>query len=222
MNPDEKKQHIKQLWNKARRYNNKLRFQARLQKMTESNLKEMMIDDINEEAEEEASHTESQPKLKWYLIDRDRTFCKVWNFMITMLIIYSLVVSPYVVVFPTVYEWCDNKDGIDKESEGCTGTIKWNETLRKIELAFDIIFFIEILLNFVKRSRAYQNINQIANNYLLGHFIFDVIATLPCLLMGETIDYYTLKFFRIIHVPRLTQPLQVILGCALQKYSKKR
>ena len=44
-----------QLWQKARRYNNKLRFQARLQKMAESNLKEMMIDDINEDANEDST-----------------------------------------------------------------------------------------------------------------------------------------------------------------------
>lgn len=60
MTAEEKKAHIDQLWNKARRYNNKLRFQARLQKMTESNLKEMMIDDINEEAEDETTTTEPQ------------------------------------------------------------------------------------------------------------------------------------------------------------------
>ena len=66
-----------------------------------------MIDDINEEAEEETTQTESQPKLKWYLIDKERTFCKVWNFMITMLIIYNLFVTPFIVVFPTVYEWCE-------------------------------------------------------------------------------------------------------------------
>jgi len=58
MSPEEKKAHIDGLWNKARRYNNKLRFQARLQKMTESNLKEMMIDDINEEAEDETATLE--------------------------------------------------------------------------------------------------------------------------------------------------------------------
>ena len=53
MTPEQKKERIQQLWSKARRYNNKLRFQARLQKMAESNLKEMMIDDINEDADEE-------------------------------------------------------------------------------------------------------------------------------------------------------------------------
>ena len=47
MTDQEKKDRIRDLWDKARRYNNKLRFQARLQKMAESNLKEMMIDDIN-------------------------------------------------------------------------------------------------------------------------------------------------------------------------------
>jgi len=94
------------LWNKARRYNNKLRFQARLQKMAESNLKEMMIDDINEEADEEIQSIENQPKLKWYLIDTERTFCKVWNFIITLLTIYSLFVVPYMLVFDQVYEPC--------------------------------------------------------------------------------------------------------------------
>jgi hypothetical protein len=55
MSPEMRKARIDHLWNLARRYNNKLRFQARLQKMTESNLKEMMIDDINDDAEEDTT-----------------------------------------------------------------------------------------------------------------------------------------------------------------------
>jgi hypothetical protein len=31
-----------------------------------------------------------------------------------------------------------------------------------------------------------------------------------------------LKLLRLIHVPRLTQPLNITLHCVLQKYSKKR
>ena len=77
-----------------------------MQKMAESNLKEMMIDDINEEADEEIQSIENQPKLKWYLIDTERTFCKVWNFMITILTIYSLIVVPFILVFKDVYEYC--------------------------------------------------------------------------------------------------------------------
>lgn len=71
--------------------------------MAESNLKEMMIDDINEDANEENQINDNQQKLKWYLIDTERTFCKLWNFMITCLIIYSLFVTPFVMVFPDVY-----------------------------------------------------------------------------------------------------------------------
>ena len=58
MTPEQKKKRMTELWKKAQRYTNKLRFQARLQKMAESNLKEMMIDDINEDVNEEVQHTE--------------------------------------------------------------------------------------------------------------------------------------------------------------------
>jgi len=223
MTTEERKAHIDQLWNKARRYNNKLRFQARLQKMTESNLKEMMIDDINEEAEDETTTTEPQQKLKWYLIDKERTFCKVWNMMITLLLIYNLFVAPFVLVFMEVYEWCEEPNGnISPASDECKGKNVKHETLYKIELAFDIIFLIEIILNFFKRSRTEPTLYLIAYNYILGYFFFDVIATIPCLFMGEPIKFYILKLFRMVHVLRITQPLHLVLGCALQKYSKKR
>ena len=66
----------------------------------------MMIDDINEEAEEETATNEPQQNLKWYYIEKERTFCKVWNMLITLLLIFNLFVTPYVKVFPEVYEWC--------------------------------------------------------------------------------------------------------------------
>ena len=72
--------------------------------MAERNMKEMMIDDINEDANEDSTVNENQPKLKWYLIDTERTFCKVWNFLITILTIYSMFVAPFVIVFPDVYQ----------------------------------------------------------------------------------------------------------------------
>ena len=86
--------------------------------MAESNLKEMMIDENNEEAEEEIQSVESTPKLKWYLIDTNRTFCKLWNFMITILTIYSLVITPFILVFPEVYEYCI--PGAEKGEKACT------------------------------------------------------------------------------------------------------
>lgn len=81
---------------------------------------------------------------------------------------------------------------------------------------------IEICLNFVKKTRAHKDVESIGYNYLTGYFIFDVVATLPGLINNESLDYYYLKGLRLVHVYRLTQPLQILLSCALQKYSKKR
>jgi hypothetical protein len=149
--------------------------------------------------------------------------------MITLLLIYNLFVAPYVLVFMEVYEWCQEKkpDGEEykpyyDECEANGHIAGKNDTLYKIELAFDIVFLIEIILNFFKRSRTEPTLYLIAYNYLLGYFFFDVIATLPCLFMGEPSKFYVFKLFRMVHVLRITQPLHLVLGCALQKYSKKR
>ena len=40
---------------------------TKLGKMSENKLREMMIDDINEEDDDEI-RTESMPKLKWYML----------------------------------------------------------------------------------------------------------------------------------------------------------
>lgn len=94
--------------------------------------------------------------------------------------------------------------------------------MKKIELVIDIIYLIEIILNMLKKTRAHKEIEAIAQNYVMGYFWFDVAGTIPELVMGEGFQFYWLKAFRMVHVYRLTQPLQLLLGCALQKYSKKR
>ena len=219
MSEKEKKERVEQLWIKARRYNNKLRFQARLQKMAESNLKEMMIDDINEDANEDSTVNENQPKLKWYLIDTERTFCKVWNFLITILTIYSMFVAPFVIVFSDVYQ---DYDEVKKEyftNEDKSG----QKRLQNIERAIDIIYLFEIILNFVKRTRALKKFQTISINYLTSYFIFDFIGTVPELIFfDEGFKFYFLKIFRLIHFMRLVKPLELLLGCLLQKHSKKR
>ena len=97
--------------------------------MAESNLKEMMIDDINEDAEEENQIIDNMPKLQWYLIDTERTFCKVWKFLITWLTIYSLFLAPYIIVFSCTFScyMCDNY--CDKGPDQCE-----NDELAKQEL----------------------------------------------------------------------------------------
>ena len=73
--------------------------------MAESNLKEMMIDDINNDENNDSSYSNdnSSVMIPWYLIDTDRTFCKTWNFLITILTIYNMFVCPFIMVFPGFY-----------------------------------------------------------------------------------------------------------------------
>ena len=76
---------------------------------------------------------------------------------------------------------------------------------------------IEIVLNFVKKTRAHKDLKSISTNYVTGYFIFDVVATVPGLFYHyrQVLDYYPLKILRIVHVQRLTEPLQLLLHCAL-------
>lgn len=96
---EQQKKKIENWWAKVRRYNNKLRLQARLQKMAEQNLREMMIDDIQDDEEDDNTAEDQQTKIKWYLIDSDNTFCKTWDMLITFVTIYNLFVVPIVIVF---------------------------------------------------------------------------------------------------------------------------
>ena len=217
LSPEEKKMRIEQLWQKARRYNNKLRLQARLQKMAEQNLREMMIDDINDDDDDESQVVDNQPKIRWYLIDTEKNPCKVWDFTITLLIIYNLIVSPYIAVFPDVY--MKEKDGKWTRDS----SIQSQDTLYKIELAIDIIWVFEVAINFVKYSRAHKDFSSISINYLTGYFIFDFLGTIPCLIFfNEEYPYYWFKVFRFAHFFRLTIPLRYFMHWALSKYSKKR
>lgn len=97
------------------------------------------------------------------------------------------------------------------------------DTLYKIELAIDIIWVIEVTINFVKYSRAHKDFSSISLNYLSGYFIFDFLGTIPCLIFfNEEYPYNWFKVFRFAHFFRLTIPLRYFMHWALSKYSKKR
>lgn len=134
-----------------------------------------------------------------------------------MLIIYNLVVFPYIVVFSDIYMTCDKVTG-ECERVGAV-----QENLYKIELSIDIIQVFEIVINFVKYSRAHKDFTSISLNYLTGYFVFDFIGTIPCLIFfNESWPYYWFKAFRFAHFFRLTIPLRYFMHWALSKYSKKR
>ena len=75
--------------------------------MAESNLKEMMIDDIADDIDEHSQLIDNKQRIEWYLIDSDRTTCRVWNALITCQIIYTLIMTPFIIVFPDIYQTCN-------------------------------------------------------------------------------------------------------------------
>jgi hypothetical protein len=202
MTKDQQKRRVQHLWNKARSFSNKLRLQARLQKMADQNLREMMIEDIQDQDDDDSQTIDNQQKIKWYLIDTERTFCKVWNQIITFVTIYNLCMTPFILVFPEIYTKCKDlgEDDLpiglnanmiknDREKLCPSGTYGPNDksqnTLKNIELTIDIIYTIEILFCFVKRTMSKRDITSIATSYLKTYFVFDIIATLPNLLFFE-------------------------------------
>lgn len=186
----------------------------------------MMIDDIQDEEEDDIHTMESQQQIAWYLIDTERTFCKVWdNFVVTLISIYTFVVTPVILVFPQIYTSC----ATELDSNGACPDNNYihktsaQQNLKNIELAIDIIYTIEIMFCFVKRTLSRRDIHSISVYYLKTFAIFDAIATFPeMIFFNEGRDFYFLKVFRFAHLYRLPIPLQQFMKCIMSKYSKKR
>lgn len=64
--------------------------------------------------------------------------------------------------------------------------------------------------------------NPIVINYLKTYFIFDLLGTVPAMVMQEKLYWYAFKFFRFVHVYRIHKPFSYLLKRMLAKYSKKR
>ena len=81
--------------------------QARLQKIADLNLREMHIDDIQSGDDEKEDETDEKDQVAWYLIDTEKPLCRVWNAFIIFVTIYNLIMTPFILVFPEVYQVCD-------------------------------------------------------------------------------------------------------------------
>jgi hypothetical protein len=194
---------------------NKLRFQHKLRKLAEQNQTNMMIEDYEDELLMGNLGSHDKSKIKWYLIDSEGTFCQVWNFVIAWATIYSLIMVPFILTFPDVYQEYHNEEWVSV-------TPRQNR-LKTIEKLVDVVFFIDIIFNFVKRTISRDEIFVIAKYYITHQFAFDVVSTIPLLIfLNENFAFYWLKCARVVHIFKLTSPLELLLKQVLQKYSKKR
>lgn len=187
--------------------------------MEEQTMKDITFDmdeDVQEEKEKEEDE-EYQPR--WYLIEKDGKPCQFWDFMITCIIIYNLFVTPFILVFPSVYQTFDPLTGNYTTDESKPAQSK----LIGVEMVFDIIYLIDIVLNFFKRTPGLKTLEDIFKNYSSNYFLFDFISIIPLFQSdSENFALFYLKIFKIARFDRMLYPHRLILGIALQKLSKQR
>lgn len=150
---------------------------------------------------------ENMPK---FILHPSTKFKVFWNIVMALLLLYTAVVMPYTLTFLdyTMYDpW-----GI-------------------IDLALDLLFFIDILVNFNsayfdQEGHLISNRKQITINYLRSWFLLDVAACFPFNLVGSDsgIDSYSThdynNFLRLLRLPRLYRLFRVVRLLKMFKHYK--
>ena len=139
------------------------------------------IYDTNSEDED----SENEIDVNWVIMP-ENTYKSLWNLLISYIIIYCSIFGPYQFAF------------INKE----------NRTDKMIEIFFEIIFTIDIILNFFsafidKEDNIIKNHKKIIYNYVSGWFIIDVISALPFhFILNDSFHIYN-TIARLIRLPRI-------------------
>ena len=66
--------------------------------MTERNLRRIQIDE-DSAIEMVGEQNLSEKLIPWYLINKNKAFCKLWDQLIMYIVIYTLFVCPYIMAF---------------------------------------------------------------------------------------------------------------------------
>nr|KAG5693504.1 hypothetical protein BaRGS_006206 [Batillaria attramentaria] len=138
-------------------------------------------------------------------------FKAVWDWIILLLVIYTAVFTPYAAAF-LLSEERKHKTKASVES-------RYSEPLTIIDLIVDIMFIIDIFINFRttyvnKNDEVVSHPGKIAVHYFKGWFLIDVVAAIPfdLLLFGSETDETTtliglLKTARLLRLVRVARKL---------------
>jgi hypothetical protein len=79
-----------------------------------------------------------------------------------------------------------------------------------LDIAIDYVYSFDIILTFLKASDKRTTITSIATGYIFTTFVFDIVATIPSLILSwDNLDLYWLKLFRLVHYKMLNRPLEL-------------
>ncbi|CAL1528803.1 unnamed protein product, partial [Lymnaea stagnalis] len=139
-------------------------------------------------------------------------FKAVWDWIILLLVIYTAIFTPYAAAFLLSEEKKQNDRPVTIQE-------RYSEPLTIIDLIVDIMFIIDIFINFRttyvnKNDEVVSHPGKIAVHYFKGWFLIDVVAAIPfdLLLFGSETDETTtliglLKTARLLRLVRVARKL---------------
>ena len=116
------------------------------------------------------------------IIDPDGSFKTKWNFLIVILILYSIIVTPYRIAFsPTL--------------QGRVDSLNFSFFL---EIFVETVLVMDIIINFFQayydeEENLVISRNKIVVNYLQGWFIIDMGTSLPASYVNLIMYYYSIQ-----------------------------
>ncbi len=131
------------------------------------------------------------PRIHNWTILHYSPFKAVWDWIILLLVIYTAIVTPYNAAFLLDAETqTSNGESVPKSNRD-----RYKEPLIIIDLIVDVMFIIDILINFRttyvnKNDEVVSHPGKIAVHYFKGWFLIDVVAAIPfdLLLFGAESD----------------------------------
>ncbi|KAK3571058.1 hypothetical protein QTP86_001305 [Hemibagrus guttatus] len=150
------------------------------------------------------------PRIHKWTVLHYSPFKAVWDWLILLLVIYTAIVTPYSAAFLL---------GSEKENNTCT----YCKPLNNVDLVVDIMFIIDILINF---RTTYVNANdevvshplRIAVHYFKGWFLIDMVAAIPFDLLIYDNGEETTTLIGLLKTARLLRLVRV--ARKLDRYSE--
>ncbi|KAI5606503.1 potassium voltage-gated channel subfamily H member 2, partial [Silurus asotus] len=150
------------------------------------------------------------PRIHKWTVLHYSPFKAVWDWLILLLVIYTAIVTPYSAAFLL---------GSEKENNTCT----YCQPLNNVDLVVDIMFIIDILINF---RTTYVNANdevvshplRIAVHYFKGWFLIDMVAAIPFDLLIYDNGEETTTLIGLLKTARLLRLVRV--ARKLDRYSE--
>eukprot|EP00090_Calanus_glacialis_P047482 TRINITY_DN9891_c0_g1_i1.p1 TRINITY_DN9891_c0_g1~~TRINITY_DN9891_c0_g1_i1.p1 ORF type:complete len:903 (-),score=179.29 TRINITY_DN9891_c0_g1_i1:210-2918(-) len=149
---------------------------------------------------------QSAPRIHKWTILHYSPFKALWDWVILFLVIYTAIFTPYVAAFLL------NEPGYSDKGSEPYGS----DPIVIIDLLVDIMFIIDILINFATtyvndQDEVVSQHSKIAVHYFRGWFIIDLVAAIPfdLLLFGSDTDEQTTTLIGLLKTARLLRLVRV-------------